>query len=332
MEILHDIQLQPYNSFRTRALAKFFCEPESAEQIKEVLSRFPDEEKLALGGGCNLFFTKNFDGLVIRPAVKGISLLDETADELTVEAGAAEDWDGFVDYCVRRGLSGLENLSLIPGTVGAAPVQNIGAYGAEVKDVITVVKSIDIKSGATVDFDNGACRFAYRDSIFKQMRRYVVTSVIFRLKKSFVYRKKYVDLNEELNGIDSPSLAQVREAVIRVRERKLPDYRKLPNAGSFFKNPILTFEEKENLLSLCPEAPVFPLDGGVFKTSAAYLIDKAGLKGKREGKVGIYEKHALIIVNYGTDDGKKILSFMQSVQQTVSDRYGIKLEPEVWVF
>jgi UDP-N-acetylmuramate dehydrogenase len=331
MEIRCDIQLQAYNSFRTKALAKLFCEPQSEGQLKEVLNRFPDEKKLILGGGCNLFFTKNFDGLVVKPAIKGIFPLAETNNEISIEVGAAEDWDGFVDYCVQRGFSGVENLSLIPGTVGAAPVQNIGAYGAEAKDVITAVKAIDIESGTALEFDNAACRFGYRDSVFKQTCRYAITSVIFRLDKSFAYREKYADLNAELAGIPSPTVAQVREAVIRVRERKLPDYRKLPNAGSFFKNPLLTFEEKEKLRSLCPEAPIYSVGDG-FKTSAAYLIDNAGLKGKHIDSVGIYEKHALIIVNYGTDDGKEILSFVQYLQAAVFNRYGIRLEPEVWVF
>lgn len=332
MEIQYDIQLQPYNSFRTKALAKLFCEPRTNDELKEALTRFPNEEKLVLGAGCNLFFTKNFDGLVVKPAVKGICILEETSGDVVVEAGAAENWDDFVAYCVRRGYSGVENLSLIPGTVGAAPIQNIGAYGAEVEDVVATVKAVDMEHGKSMEFDRPACRFAYRDSIFKQTRRYVVTSVVFRLSRSFAYREKYADLNVELAGISSPTLTQVRNAVIGVRERKLPDYRVLPNAGSFFKNPILDDEERESLLRHCPGAPIYPAGDGRFKTSAAYLIDKAGLKGKREGNVGIYEKHALIIVNYGTGNGKEILSFMQGIQQTVSDKFGIELEPEVWIF
>jgi UDP-N-acetylmuramate dehydrogenase len=332
MQIKHNIQLQPYNSFRTKATAKLFCEPHNANELIEVLEKFPSEKKLILGNGCNLFFIKNFDGLVIKPAMKGIFILSETDDFVEIEAGAGEDWDNFVAYCVSNGYAGIENLSLIPSSVGAAPIQNIGAYGTEVKDVISFVRAVDITTGELTDFSNAACEFGYRDSIFKKRQHYIITSVVFRLQKSFVYQEKYIDLNIELEGITNPALSQVRDAVIRVRTRKLPDHIALPNAGSFFKNPILTGDEKERLLQKLPDAPIYNTENGLFKTSAAYLIDKAGYKGKQVGNVGTYKHHALIIVNYGTENGAEILDFMCEIQEKVLCEFGIKLKTEVWIY
>lgn len=332
MHIQHHIQLRPYNSFRTKAVARLFCEPQSVEELTEILKRYPTEKKLILGGGCNLFFTEDFEGLVIRPAIKGIELIRETEQEVEVEAGAAEEWDRFVDQCVSKGFSGVENLSLIPGSMGASPVQNIGAYGTEVKDTIVLVKTVDMQTGEPKAFTAGQCGFSYRDSLFKRSRRYIITSVRFRLQKSFTYREKYADLSRELSGIATPTLTQVREAIVRIRTRKLPDPGLLPNAGSFFKNPVLPLEAKDVLLKTLPDLPLFPAGENRWKTSAAYLIEKAGYKGKRKGMVGISGDHALIIVNYGTDNGKEIVAFMKEVQNEVFRQFGVMLEPEVWIF
>ncbi|OJV38130.1 MAG: UDP-N-acetylenolpyruvoylglucosamine reductase [Bacteroidia bacterium 43-41] len=332
MNIQHNIQLQPYNSFKTKALSKLFAQPATVTELQEILSEYKTEKKLVIGKGCNLFFTRNFDGLIIKPEIYGIHILEEDAAGVEIEVGAAEEWDKFVEFCVSRGYSGVENLSLIPGTAGAAPIQNIGAYGAEVKDVITCVKTVEIESGHIQNFSNAACGFAYRNSIFKQTRKFVITSVVFRLSKSFTYIEKYADLNLELKNNSNPSLSQVREAIIRIRTRKLPDYLELPNAGSFFKNPILSKPEKEKLLTLLPDAPVYNAGNDSFKTSAAYLIEKAGCKGKRKGNVGIYDHHALIVVNYGTENGEEILSFIQDVQYEVQLKFNIELEPEVWIY
>ena len=332
MNVQQHIQLQPYNSLRTKARAKLFCEPESVEELSEVLRAYPDEPKLVIGSGCNLFFTKDFDGLVIHPAMKGICLLSENDSTVELEAAAGEDWDNFVNYCVEKGYAGIENLSLIPGTVGAAPIQNIGAYGTEVKDAIVRVHTVNECTGKPETFPAEACEFGYRDSIFKRSRQHIVTSVVFRLSKSFVYTEKYADLNRELASVAHPSLQQVREAIIRIRRRKLPDPAELPNAGSFFKNPFLTMEEKERLLAKLPDVPIYPSETGKFKTSAAFLIEKAGYKGKRSGPVGIYERHALIIVNYATENGCDIVDFMHEVQQAVNEKFGILLEPEVRIY
>ena len=332
MTIRYNVQLQPYNSFHTKASAKIFCEPQSVEELSEIIHAFPDEKKLVLGNGFNSFFTKDFDGLIIKPAMQGIHILSETDRHIEIEAGAAEDWDRFVKHCVENGYAGIENLSLIPSSVGASPVQNIGAYGTEVKDVITKVKTVELQTGNYREFSNSACGFGYRDSIFKRTGGYVITSVVFRLDKSFQYKEKYIDLSRELEAIPSPTLTQVRDAIIRIRTRKLPDHTQLPNAGSFFKNPILTEIEKEHLLQKLPDVPIYNAGEGQFKTSAAFLIDKAGYKGKRRGMVGTYAHHSLIIVNYGTDKGEEIIHFMKEIQQDVRQQFGLMLEPEVRIY
>ena len=332
MKIQHNKQLQQYNSFRTKAVARLFCEPQSVDELSEILKSFPDENKLILGAGNNLFFTKNYDGLIIKPAMYEINIISDDENFVEIEAGAAVEWDNLVEECVSKGYSGLENLSLIPGSVGASPIQNIGAYGSEAKDTITLVKTVDIKTGEQKEFTNNECRFGYRDSIFKQTRRYIITSVIFRLNKSFTYEEKYVDLSRELKGNLTPSLSQIREAIIAIRSRKLPDVNKLPNAGSFFKNPILSKEEKDELQKKIVDLPIYNIDKNIFKTSAAFLIEKAGFKGKTNGKVGTYENHALVIINLGTEDGNDILNFAQEIRNEVEKQFGVKLEPEVWIF
>jgi len=331
----HNIQLKPYNSFQTEALAKVFCEATSISEIKQALKDYKDENKLVIGGGCNLFFTKDFNGLVIKTNLKGIREFSDDEDEdndIFIEAMASEDWDEFVEYCVNKGFSGVENLSHIPGTIGAAPVQNIGAYGAEVKDCIREVVALDMNTLEVVSFSNHECEFAYRDSIFKRTQRYIIISVIFHLKRSFVYKPKYSDLNKELEGIENPSIKDVREAVTKIRERKLPDHKVLPNCGSFFKNPYITKEKADSLLIDYPDLPVYPQADGKIKTSAAFLIDRAGYKGKREGNIGTYQNQALIIVNYGTADGNEIVRFAGQIQDVVKTKFGIELEPEVRIF
>lgn len=332
MNIQYNIQLQPFNSFRTKALARLFSEPSSVEELSEILKAYPNEKKMVLGAGYNLLFTCDFDGMVIKPAMRGMQLINENAEFVEIEAGAAEPWDPFIGQSVAMGYAGLENLSLIPSSVGASPVHNIGAYGTEVKDTIIKVKAVNIHSSEPCEFTNEECASGYRDSIFKRTRAYIITSVVFRLSKSFIYKEKYIDLSRELEGIATPTLTQVRDAIIRIRTRKLPNFNLFPNAGSFFKNPILSGEEKDALLKTLADAPIYPVGENRFKTSAAFLIEKAGFKGKRRGMVGTYEHHALIIVNYGTENGREIVDFMQEIQSEVKKLFGIMLEPEVNIF
>jgi UDP-N-acetylmuramate dehydrogenase len=332
MNIQHNIQLKPYNSFRTEAVAKLFCEPKTVEELSNIVRHYPTEDKLVLGGGFNLFFTKDFDGLVIHPQMKGNNIWYEDENVIEIESNASESWDDFVAYCVANNYAGVENLSLIPSTVGAAPVQNIGAYGTEVQDIITLVRTVHLETGETKDFTNEMCEFGYRDSIFKRSGKYIITSVVFRLSKSFTYQEKYVDVAQELEGVENPTLMDVRNAVVKIRTRKMPDYDLLPNAGSFFKNPFLTYKEKENLLKQLPNATVHFVNEDCFKTSSAFLIDKAGYRNKRSGLVGTYEHHSLIIVNYGTKRGKDILDFMKEIQKDVHSQFHIWLEPEVRIY
>lgn len=332
MNIQHNIQLKPYNSFQTEALAKLFCEPASVDELVEIIKSYPHEKKLVLGGGFNLFFTKDFDGLIIHPKINNRNVWYEDDEVIEIEAFASESWDNFVAYCVSNNYSGIENLSLIPSTVGAAPVQNIGAYGTEVKDVITLVRTVHIETGDLKDFTNEMCEFEYRDSIFKRTNKYVITSVVFRLKKSFTYRQKYVDVTDELKHIENPTLLDVRNAIVAIRTRKMPNYDLLPNAGSFFKNPYLTYQQKEQLLAQLPNATVHRVDNNCFKTSSAFLIDKAGFKNKRKGLVGTYEHHSLVIVNYGTHKGSDIKTFMKEIQDSVHSQFNIWLEPEVRIY
>jgi len=335
MEYHRQTQLKNYNSFRTEALAKIFCSPKNVEELRKCLSDYPNEKKLIIGGGCNVFFTKDFDGLVIHPEIRGlreISDEEEEDEDIFIEVNASEDWDELVEYCVDRGFAGIENLSLIPGTVGAAPIQNIGAYGAEVKDVIREVVAIDMDTNEVVSFSNAECEFAYRDSIFKRTNKYVIISVIFHLKRTFTYTPKYFDLNKELEDIAEPSIRDVRDAVIRVRRRKLPDEKVLPNAGSFFKNPYITKEHADKIITEYPDLPAYMQKDGQIKTSAAFLIDKAGYKGRRVGDIGTYSNQPLIIVNYGSSDGNDIVSFMNEVRGAVKHIFDIELEPEVRIF
>lgn len=333
MMVQSNIQLKPYNSFRTEAYAKLFCSPETTDELKECLAKYPDEKKLIIGGGCNLFFTKDFEGLVIHPNLMGYhEASNDEDDDVYIEVMASENWDSFVAYCVENEFSGLENLSFIPGTVGASPVQNIGAYGSEVGECIREVVAMDIQTGEVISFSNSECEFAYRDSIFKRTNKYVIISVVFHLKRHFSYIPKYTDLNKELEDTETPTIKDVRDAVIRVRQRKLPDERELPNCGSFFKNPYISVEQAEILKATYPDLPAYPYKSGWVKTSAAYLIDKSGYKAKRVGNIGTYPSQPLIIVNYGATDGNQIVSFMNEIRNTVKNTFNIDLEPEVRIF
>lgn len=330
----NNIELKKYNAFQTQALAKIFAQPKDVNELKKCYVDYPNEKKLIIGSGCNLFFTQNFDGLVIHPQILGIREISDISDESDIvflEVKASEYWDSFVDLCVTKNYAGLENLSYIPSTVGAAPVQNIGAYGAEVKDCIHEVVALDTKTLEVISFSNSECNFGYRDSIFKQnIDRYIIISVVFMLKRSFVYKPKYSDLNQELENLESPNIQDVRNAVIKIRQRKLPDHNILPNCGSFFKNPYISKEVAASLKEEYPDLPLYPIENENYvKTSAAFLIDRAGYKGKREGQIGTYPKQPLIIVNYGSSDGNDIVAFKDEIQKAVAAKFSILLEPEV---
>ncbi len=329
-----NISLQAHNSFGIEANAKLFVEVKSEDDLKEVYTsaQFEHERKMVIGSGSNILFTQDFDGLIVKNQIGGIELINEDADEVLIRAGSGVHWHEFVLHCIDHGWGGIENLSLIPGTVGAAPVQNIGAYGVELKDVLHSVRAWDLGLNEFVELSRDQCEFGYRSSIFKHQRKgqLVISSVVFRLSKKPVLQRSYGAINEALKamGIASASIRDISNAVISIRSSKLPDPVQLGNAGSFFKNPVVSKERMEAICSLDAHLVSFPF-GEAFKLSAGWLIEAAGWKGHREGNVGCYEKQSLVLVNFGRATGKEILAFSHNIQASVWEKYGVELEPEV---
>lgn len=335
MEILQNISLKPYNTFGIDVRATFFINVKTIEELQLLSSEpfFTGNKKLILGGGSNILFTKDFHGLVLKTALKGIELIREDTNHYYVSVKAGEDWHGFVLKSIQQQWQGLENLSLIPGTVGAAPIQNIGAYGVEVADYIEEVKALEIKSGELQSFNAAACKFGYRNSIFKQelKGKYLIYEVVFRLNKIPKYNITYAPLKAVLQEIDQEKLSakHISDAVIKIRQSKLPDPEVIGNCGSFFKNPIVEEAIGQALLEKYPQMPNYAVGQGAMKIPAAWLIEQAGLKGSREGQVGTYQKQALVMVNHGNATGKEAHSFAKKIITKVNDTFGITLEPEV---
>ncbi|HKJ41062.1 MAG TPA: UDP-N-acetylmuramate dehydrogenase, partial [Sunxiuqinia sp.] len=306
-----DFSLKNYNTFGVVAKARFFFEFTEAEDLYTFLQAndsWHDEKIFLLGGGSNLLFVGDFNGLMIHPNVPGASVIRETRNQVWLEVGAGENWDKFVDYCVQSEYYGLENLSLIPGTVGAAPVQNIGAYGVEVKDFVDTVNGFDLKTMTNYSVPAEECQFAYRDSVFKHelKNRFIVTSVVFRLEKFADFKLEYGHLKAEVEKRGMLTQQAVRDAVIAIRQSKLPDPEELGNAGSFFKNPVIDNSEAMHLQAEHPDMPVYDAGNGKNKLAAGWLIDQCGWKGYREGDAGVHEKQALVLVNYGKATGQEI--------------------------
>ncbi|WP_174875641.1 UDP-N-acetylmuramate dehydrogenase [Vogesella oryzae] len=328
--------LRELNTFGMPVHAANFCVLADLAELPALLASaaFRHGPVLWLGGGSNLLFTRDYPGLVIKVALKGIRVLADDGDNVLVEAAAGENWHDFVQYTLTQGWSGLENLSLIPGTVGASPIQNIGAYGVEVKDHLAQVVCADLQqAGREVVLDNADCHFAYRDSVFKQALagRLLVTAVRFRLQRSFRPRIGYGDIQQQLQAMgagDAPSAQQVSAAVIAIRQSKLPNPAELGNAGSFFKNPVVSQREAGALLARFPALPHYPQPDGSVKLAAGWLIDQAGLKGYRDGDAGVHARQALVLVNYGHASGSQMWALAQKVRDTVRARYGVELEPE----
>jgi UDP-N-acetylmuramate dehydrogenase len=329
---LRDASLRGRNTFGVDATAPLLVEVHDAAALPEVLSRYAGSAPMVLGGGSNLLFAGNPPGAVISLATRGIGVADDGGEHAIVRADAGVVWHDFVLWTLSRGLCGLENLALIPGTVGAAPIQNIGAYGVEARERILAVEAFDRLGNAMVRLDNAACAFAYRDSLFKRdPERYVVTAVEFALPRTPSLRVDYAGLGEELAamGVSDPTPSQVADAVIRIRRRKLPDPAVLGNAGSFFKNPIVPVAQAEALQAEHPSLPVFRGSSeDTRKLSAAWLIDQCGWKGHREGDAGVAPSHALVLVNHGNATGAQLLDLARRIAGSVRERFGVAIEPE----
>lgn len=325
--------LDQRTTFRVPACAAWLAEVWDSSGLQELLSRPETKENplLLLGDGSNVLFTRDFEGLVIHLATRGVDVLANDGTEASIRAAAGEKWDKFVRWSLAHGFAGLENLILIPGTVGAAPIQNIGAYGVEVSQFVEAVEAFDLLEHRFVRLDNSACNFAYRDSLFKQQpRRYVVTAVEFRLPHQRPLQLDYSGVRQELEvmKISQPTPLDVSMAVERLRRRKLPDPEVIGNAGSFFKNPVVLADHLEILQRTHPDLPYYPHGNSTCKLSAAWLIETCGFKGTREGDAGISETHSLVLVNHGTADGAQIWALAERIRRTVAERFGVNLEPE----
>lgn len=327
-----DAPLRQRNSFHVEEQAERLIEFDREEDLDLIFGKGRPERWYVLGGGNNILFTRRFEGTLIKPSATGITVIGEDTDTVTLRAEAATDWDRMVAWCVERGLWGAENLSLIPGTVGASPVQNIGAYGAEAAGIIYRVHLYDTLRREHATLEKADCRFAYRDSIFKhELRgRTVITAVELRLGKHPAPNLAYGDLKAQVEARGGASIANIRNAVCAIRRSKLPDPDTLGNAGSFFKNPVVDNATAERLREEDPACPVYPVSAhGMCKLAAGWLIDRAGLKGFRMGRVGVHERQALVLVNFGGATGDEVIALARYVQDKVFDRFGVKIEPEV---
>ncbi len=333
LNIQEQVSLRPYNTLAVDVRARFFVAVNSLEQLREALLWASQREMAVflLGGGSNLVLTTDLERLVIHLQLQGIEILSEDAACARIEVQAGENWHAFVQWSLAQGLSGLENLSLIPGNVGAAPVQNIGAYGVELKDHLESVLVFDRQTGQTQRLSNEQCQFAYRDSLFKrESGRRVILSVIFKLPKQAVLQLDYGHLRSYLAGqrIAQPTPLDVSRAVCAIRAEKLPDPKQLANVGSFFKNPVVSVEHAEQLQKTYPNIVSFAQADGQVKLAAGWLIEQAGWKGVRQGDAGVHAKQALVLVNYGAASGQQILELAAQIQADIRQRYALELEIE----
>ena len=335
MEIFENFSLKNYNTFNLDVKTKFFVQIKSHRGMLELLQSniFKSQQSLIIGEGSNILFRNNFKGLIIHPDLKGINIIEETGDKVFIEVGAGEKWDDFVVWCIRNGYPGIENLSLIPGAVGSVPVQNIGAYGVEVKDVIHAVNGFQTKKPSRLSIPGKDCEFGYRTSIFKKSLKgsFIVDSVIFKFKKHAKPVLNFRGLKEHFRDPDNAKPEEIRNKVIEIRQNKLPDPAILGNAGSFFKNPVVPEKTATTLIQEFPDIPHFPDKNNHVKFSAAWLIEQCGWKGKRTGDAGVYPKHALILVNYGKASGQEIYELSERIKESVFNRFALLMEREVKV-
>lgn len=332
MNIQENISLKEYNTFGINVNAKRFVSITSVYQLQQLLKE--EKDIFLISGGSNMLLTQDIDTLVVHIDIKGISIDRENHDDIHLTVNAGENWHEFVLWCVSQNYGGLENLSLIPGNVGTCPIQNIGAYGVEVKDTITKVEAIEIETGKLVSFSTRECQFGYRNSIFKKEAKgkYVLTSVSFQLtKNNHKLNTSYGAIESELasKDITNPTIKDISDAVIAIRQSKLPDPKEIGNSGSFFKNPVISREHFEKLQKKYPNIPSYVISDTEIKVPAGWLIEQSGFKGKRFGDYGVHEKQALVLVNYGSAKGNEIYELAQKIQHTIKDKFNIDLEIEV---
>lgn len=333
--IQQNISLKEFNTFGIDVKAKAFARFSSIEQLNLILRENENLPLFILGGGSNILFTKDVEALVLKNEISGIELIEETSETVLVKAGAGVVWHDFVLYTIDKGWSGIENMSLIPGNVGASPMQNIGAYGVEIKDVFSYLEAFNLSTKEIEKIDANTCNFGYRESIFKREAKgkYIITSVAFQLKKTPEFKTSYGAIQDELNKNNTPlSIKAISDAVIAIRQSKLPNPKELGNAGSFFKNPVVSKDLFENLLVKFPDIPNYPQENGLVKLAAGWLIEQAGWKGKRIGNVGMHEKQALVLVNYGGATGEELLEHSQKVIDSVKEKFSVELEREVNIY
>lgn len=330
------VDLQPFNTFHVQANARYFTRVASLHEFLQLLHSdvFKQNKHLILGGGSNILLTTHFDGLVIKNEIKGIAVVAENEDTITLEVGSGENWHDLVIHCVKHDWGGIENLSLIPGTVGAAPMQNIGAYGAEIKDVLESVQVVEITSGLIVQLTKDQCQFGYRESIFKlgERGKYFISSITLTLtKQNHRLRTDYGAIREVLqkSGVDTPTIQSISDAVIAIRKSKLPNPEEIGNAGSFFKNPSVHADVVTAIQKEFPGVPTFRGENNLTKIPAGWLIEQCGWKGKTLVNIGVHKDQALVLVNYGGGKGDDIWNLALDIQKSVKDRFGIELQPEV---
>lgn len=334
-EVKKNYSLQPYNTLGVEARASRFISIESQEQLKGIINdhRYKKLLKLVMGGGSNILFVGDFDGLVLHIAIKGIEKIKEDEEYVWIKAGAGENWHQLVLHCVEKGWGGIENLSLIPGRVGAAPIQNIGAYGVELQEVFESLEAVEMENGISKTFAGDDCRFGYRDSIFKNEFKgeYIITQVVLRLSRHPQLNTSYGAIRSKLQekGIGEPTIKDISDVVIEIRNTKLPNPNDIGNAGSFFKNPVISGSTFDRLQQDYPGIPGYPLDQDGIKVPAGWLIEQTGWKGKVVGHTGTYRQQALVIVNHGGATGKEILELANRIQASVNETFGIELVPEV---
>ncbi|MCM5527306.1 UDP-N-acetylmuramate dehydrogenase [Parasegetibacter sp. NRK P23] len=336
MQIQENFPLRPFNTFGIAVNARYFARFRSLDELGELLERRVQgltKPLLLLGGGSNILFTKDPDAWVLKNDIPGIEIVREAGDEVFVRAGAGENWHNFVLFCIENGLGGIENLSLIPGQVGAAPMQNIGAYGVEIKDVFHELEAFHLSEKKSVVLGLKDCAFGYRESVFKTVfkNQFCITNVTFRLTRKHAFNISYGAIAQELEamGVQDLSIRAVSNAVIRIRSSKLPDPKQIGNAGSFFKNPVVDQQQFDALKVLYPAIPAYPAGAGQVKLAAGWLIEQCGWKGYRKGDAGCHEKQALVLVNYGNATGEEVYELSSEILKSVQEKFGVTLEREV---